>query len=181
MAFGTVGIGGVMTYRDGHDEVRRGLPELWPRLWRYCLTITGNPDHANDAAQAACIRALERSDGFETGSRLDAWVFRIAQRLWLNDMRAQAVRRGNGLATLDDMDLPDTRPDGERALYSRQIMAEMMRLPEAQRVTVLLVYIEGYSYREAAGVLEIPIGTVMSRLAAARKTLSKALHEEGAL
>jgi RNA polymerase sigma-70 factor (ECF subfamily) len=167
-----------MARADPREVVRRGLTELWPRLWRYCVVVTGNPERAGDAAQAACLRALERADQFTPGTDLDRWVFRIAQRLWLNEMRSEAVRRGGGMAPVDEFDLPDPGPDAETRMHGRQVMAGVMHLPEAQRVTVLLVYVEGYAYREAADILDIPIGTVMSRLAAARSTLSIKLKDQ---
>ena len=157
--------------KESYKEVRRGLEPLFPRLWRYCLVLTGREDRADDLAQAACLRALEKAEQFTPGSRLDHWVFRIAQRLWLNELRRQAVRQGGGLASVEDIDLPDRKSDPEANLLAREALSEVMALPEAQRVTVLLVYVEGYSYKEAAEILEIPIGTVMSRLAAARAKL----------
>lgn len=160
-----------------HEQVRRGLAEIWPRLWRYCVVVTGNPERAGDVAQDACLRALDRADQFEAGTNLDRWVFRIAQRLWLSELRSEAVRRGGGMAPIDAMDLPDPGPDAEGMLYGQQAMVEVMRLPEAQRVTVLLAYVEGYKYREVAEILDIPVGTVMSRLAAARSTLAALLGD----
>lgn len=162
--------------KDSHKSVKRGLEPLFPRLWRYCLVLTGKRDRADDLAQAACLRALEKSDQFTPGTNLDHWVFRIAQRLWLNELRKQAVRRGGGLAPVEEIDLPDKKPDPETNLLAREALSEVMALPEAQRVTVLLVYVEGYSYKEAAEVLDIPIGTIMSRLAAARAKLGDRMN-----
>jgi len=156
------------------NEVQAGLPPLFPRLWRYCLVLTSNHDRANDLAQAACLRAIEKAHQFAVGTTLDRWVFRIAQRLWFNELRSEAVRRGGGLSTIDEIDLPDPSADTETNIYARQVLLSVMNLPEAQRATVLLVYLEGYSYREAAETLDIPIGTVMSRLSAARAKLADA-------
>lgn len=167
-----------MTEQDDDEAVRQGLVALWPRLWCYCVVLTGSPERANDAAQAACVRALEKSSLFEGGTRLDAWVFKIAQRVWLNDLRAETVRKAGGLVALDDIEVADTRPDGESTLFSKEVLNHVMNLPEAQRATVLLVYVEGYTYREAAEILDIPIGTVMSRLSAARAVLSKTLRRD---
>lgn len=153
------------------NEVQEGITPLFPRLWRYCLVLTSNHDRANDLAQAACLRAIEKAHQFEKDTNLDRWLFRIAQRLWFNELRAAAVRRGGGLATLDEIEIPDPRPNSETELYAREVLLSVMRLPEAQRMTVLLVYLEGYSYREAAAELDIPVGTVMSRLSAARAKL----------
>lgn len=165
--------------KKSRETVRRGLAEIFPRLWRYCLVLTRNKDNANDLAQAACERALEKADKFETGTHLDRWTFKIAQRIWLNELRSQAVRRGGGLVSVDDIDLPDTKTDTETNIYASQVLKEVYLLPEAQRIAVLLVYVEGFSYKDAAQVLDIPIGTVMSRLAAARGRISKRMGREG--
>ena len=99
-------------------------------------------------------------------------MFTIAQRTWLNEMRSEAVRRGGGLITIDEIDLPDTKPDAETNLFARQVLIQIMGLPEAQRLTVMLVYVEGFSYKEASEILDIPVGTVMSRLATSREKLA---------
>ncbi|MFK8035915.1 MAG: RNA polymerase sigma factor [Hyphomicrobiales bacterium] len=145
---------------------------MFPRLWRYCLVLTGAKDRADDLAQMACLRALEKADLFQPGTKLDRWIFTIAQRIWFNELRKQAVRTGGGLAPVEEIDLPDTKNDPETNLLAREVLLQVMGLPEAQRVTVMLVYVEGYSYKEASGILDIPIGTVMSRLSAARKKLT---------
>ncbi len=155
-----------------HGEVVAGLKPLYPRLWRYCLVLTGSRDRADDLAQAACLRAIENADKYQPGTRLDFWLIRMTQRLWLNELRSAAVRRGGGLLPVEDLDLPDHRPDPEMNLLAREVFGAVMALPEAQRSAVVLVYVEGFSYKEAALVLDIPIGTVMSRLAAARGKIS---------
>ena len=151
---------------------------LYPRLWRYCRFLTGRRDLADDLAQAACLRALERHDSYVAGTHLDRWLFRIAQRIWFNEKRADAVRRGAGLVDVDSVSLADETPHPDVNILARQVLKEVEALPEAQRVTVALVYVEGFAYREAAEILEIPIGTVMSRLAAARKTIGSRIAME---
>lgn len=87
-------------------------------------------------------------------------------------MRARKVRTGNGCIPIDD-DNPLVEKDRNEAnIFASQVLSQGMALPDAQRETVLLVYIEGFAYKEAAAILGIPIGTVMSRLAAARKALA---------
>ncbi len=159
--------------KSTHKEVSKGIPEVFPRLWRYCLALTSNPDRANDLAQSVCLKALEKSEQFTPGTHLDRWMFRIAQRSWINEMRSEAVRRGGGLVTIDEIELPDTTYSGqEMNLLARQMLIKIMELPEAQRMAVLLVYVEGFSYKEASEILDIPIGTVMSRLATSRSKLT---------
>ncbi len=159
--------------KNKQSEISKGIPQIYPRLWRYCLSLSSNPDRANDLAQATCLKALEKADQFEIGTHQDRWMFRIAQRLWINEMRSDAVRRGGGLVTIDEMELPDTKnSDQEMNLFARQVLMKVMELPEAQRTTVMLVYVEGFSYKEASDIQEIPIGTIMSRLATSRQKLA---------
>ncbi|MEM7172545.1 MAG: RNA polymerase sigma factor [Pseudomonadota bacterium] len=154
------------------DEVARGLQPLYPRLWRYCIVLTGQRERADDLAQATCVRALEKSAYYQSGTKLDRWTFRIAQRLWLNELRSDAVRRGGGLRPIEEIEIPDGGLDPEMNFSVREVLLEVLALPEAQRIAVFLVYVEGYSYREAAEMLDIPIGTVMSRLSASRAKLA---------
>jgi RNA polymerase sigma-70 factor, ECF subfamily len=143
------------------------------RLWRYALTLSLAADAAEALVTATCARAVKRADQFAPGTRLDRWLFAMLRSIWLNEFRARRVREGGGFA------------DGEEALSIRggrlagtniaaaEVLKGMDRLPEAQRETMLLVYGERYSYVEAAIALEIPIGTIVSRLAAARAALAK--------
>lgn len=163
---------------DGYD-IRAGLDSLLPRLWRFCLVLARDRTAADDLAQAACLRALERATQFQAGTRLDRWVFRIAQTIWFNQLRADRVRRGAGVVPAEDAELVDRASDAEANLYLAEVLSAIMALPEQQRVLVLLVYVEGYSYREAAEHLDIPIGTVMSRLAGARARLAVLAAEPG--
>lgn len=121
-----------------------------------------------DLTQATCVRAIEKASGYQPGTRLDSWLFKMEQRLWLNELRARSVRTGGGLQPVEDIDIPDPGPDAEMNFFIRQVLSSMNQLPEAQRATVLLVYVEGIRYAEAARILDVPIGTVMSRLAVAR-------------
>lgn len=162
------------------DSVRQGLDRMLPRLWRFCLLLTGERSAADDLAQAACLRALEREDQFRLGTRLDHWLLRIARTVWLNQLRSDRVRAGEGLVDAAEAGCVDTAADAESKFYLGEVVARVMALPEAQRVTVLLVYVEGYSYREAAELLDIPIGTVMSRLAGARQRLAGLRDDGGA-
>jgi RNA polymerase sigma-70 factor (ECF subfamily) len=108
---------------------------------------------------------------------MHSWLFRIAQSVWFNQRRADRVRRGGGLVPAEDAGLVSAGSDAETNIFLTQVLSQVMALPEAQRVTVVLVYVEGYSYQEASEVLGIPIGTVMSRLAGARSRLAQALDE----
>ncbi|MEL7090845.1 MAG: RNA polymerase sigma factor [Pseudomonadota bacterium] len=148
---------------------------MFPRLWRYSVSLTGRRDWGDDLAQTTCVRALDRGDQFQPGTHLDRWLFTMAKRIWLNELRARKVRTGGGLVPVEEIDLPDTSADQETNIQARDVLNKVNALPEAQRHAVFLVYVEGYSYKEAAAIMEIPIGTVMSRLAAARKSIGAAM------
>lgn len=159
--------------------MRDGLPEAYPALWRFCVSLTGRVDWAEEVAQTTCLRAIEKADGFEPGTHLDRWMMRIAHRLWLNELRARKVRTGGGLVPIEEQDILDQKnPGAESNIFVSEVFSQISRLPDAQRHAVTLVYVEGMSYREAAMIMEIPIGTVMSRLAAARKTLNEKMPDE---
>ncbi len=157
--------------------VREGLPEVYPRLWRYAMSLTGRRDWADDLIQTTCVRALDKAEQFEPGTHLDRWMFRMAQRIWLNELRSRKVRTGGGLVPVEEIDIADKSPDTEVNIFAREVLNKVNSLPEAQRQAVVLVYVEGFSYKEAAEIMEIPIGTVMSRLAAARKRLNTEMAE----
>ncbi len=154
-------------------EFRRELGLLLPRLWRYGLVLSRQKHVAEDLVQATCVRALERAGQFAPGTRLDRWLLAIMHSIWLNELRSQRVRQGQGFVDAKQ----ELSFDGERQAQDQVLAAQVIKrvngLPEAQRETVFLAYVEGLSYKEIAEVLRIPVGTVMSRLAAARLKLAE--------
>jgi len=152
--------------------VADGLPPLLSRLWRFGYSLSGSADGADDLLQETCVRALEKAAQFKPGTRLDSWTFTICRSLWLNDLRARKVRAGTGVLPVEELDLPDPAPATEMNIFASQVVEHVMTLPDAQREAVFLVYVEGFSYREASQILDIPIGTVMSRLSTARQKLA---------
>ncbi|WP_416900062.1 MAG: RNA polymerase sigma factor [Minwuia sp.] len=163
---------------SNHENVRDGLEACLPRLWRYALVLSRNPTLAEDLVQATCVRALERQSQYRPGTNLRAWLFTILSSIWKNHLRAEKVRTGSGFEDPEQVLLGDGSKDLVANNLLRRVLSEVERLPEAQRQAVVLVYAEGFTYREAAEVLEVPIGTIMSRLAAARSTLAK-LSDDG--
>ena len=154
------------------DATRREMLAFLPRLRRFALGLTGSPDQGDDLVQATCERAIRHIDKWQPGTRLDSWMFRIARNLHLNDIRAKGVR-GQHLSSIDAQELD--RVDGVRAIEShitfKNVREFVGRLPEEQRTVLLMITVEGLSYREVADLLELPIGTVTSRLARARLSL----------
>jgi RNA polymerase sigma-70 factor, ECF subfamily len=154
-------------------EVRAGLEPSLARLWRYALVLSKARDAADDLVQATCLRAIERADQFVPGTRVDRWLFAILRSIWLNEIRSQRIREGGGFVDAEDALITDGVHEIEMNITASMVLRAIDQLPEAQRETILLVYGEGYSYAEAAAALGIPIGTIMSRLAAGRAALAK--------
>jgi len=158
------------------DGVHNELPKLLPRLWRFALRLTGDRHDAEDLVQRACVRALERQHQLQPGTSTLSWLFSIVYSVWLNEVRAQQTRRHGSIHWTEELadTVPDpTTPSPETYTLHRQIIGAVERLPDAQRAVMLLVAVEGLSYREAAVALDVPIGTVMSRLARARQTIGE--------
>lgn len=154
------------------DRFRRDLVALVPKLRRFAYSLAGNQQDADDLVQAACEKALRNADQYAEGTRMDSWMYRIIQTLWIDDRR-KAQRRGSVVdpedAHLSDEGKAANLPE-DRMMLART-RAAMAALPEGQREVLSLVAIEGLSYREAAETLDIPVGTVMSRLSRAREAL----------
>jgi len=160
------------------EIVKDELVTFRNRLWRFCLMRTsGNKPDADDLFQATALRALEKAYQFEPGTRFDNWAFTIAVSIWRNELRSRSVRTGKGQEDAGELELDANKLSGEANIFASQVLTRISALPDGQRMLVLFVYVEGYSYREAAEIMEIPIGTVMSRLAAARQSI-KAWAEE---
>lgn len=153
--------------------VRAGLSANLSRLWRYAYVLSRQRDVADDLVQQTCVRALERAGQFESDTRLDHWLLSILHSIWMNELRSRRVRFGQGVVDAQEALVFDGAENVETKMAAMQVMKKVNALPEAQRMAVFLAYVEGLSYREVASVLEIPIGTVMSRLAAARAKLAE--------
>ena len=159
------------------DEIRSRMVELLPRLRRFAVALTGDIDQGDDLVQETCMRALSRVDQWQPGTRLDSWMYRIAQNLWLDRMRARKVRGVQvDVEAAEALSGPNGRDVVESRLTLQAVNAAMAYLPEDQRVLIALVCIDGLSYKEAAELTQTPIGTVMSRLARARRELHARLE-----
>ncbi len=153
---------------------------LRPRLVRFALSLARNRDEAEDLVQATYARAIERIDQYRLGTRLVGWLFSILNSIWVNQVRAANVRHRHAEDTrLAAVEIEHPWP----GLEARQSLAKVRRrfadLPEDQRAALMLIAVEGLSYREASDILNVPTGTLASRLARARYTLRAALDPEG--
>ena len=153
------------------------MVEFLPRLRRFAYALTGSLDQGDDLVQETCARALARIDQWQPGTRLDSWMFRIAQNLWVDRVRARKVR-----GPVEDIDsvINLAGSDGRDVTESRSALLlvnkRLAKLSADQQVLVALVCVDGLSYKEAAAALDLPIGTVMSRLARARQHLAAAIE-----
>jgi RNA polymerase sigma-70 factor (ECF subfamily) len=157
-------------------EFRRQLVDLLPRLRRFASVLTKSHADAEDVVQAAVERALRHADSWHEGTRLDSWLYRIMQNVWRDELRAHR-RRAEPLDSHADIAGADGRDVTIRHIQSSEAREALHELPEDQRVVIALVVLEGMSYQQTADILEVPVGTVMSRLARARAKLAASLGE----
>jgi RNA polymerase sigma-70 factor, ECF subfamily len=153
-------------------EVRENLKAQLARLWRYAMVLTRSSVEAEDLVQMTCLRAIERADQFQPGTRLDRWLFAILRSIWLNELRSRGVRQGEGTVEAESALIEDGSSIVETNILTAQVLTELSRMSAPLRETALLVYAEGYTYAEAAAALGAPIGTIMSRLAAVRASFA---------
>jgi RNA polymerase sigma-70 factor, ECF subfamily len=157
------------------------LIAVLPRLRRFARGLTGSAVEADDLVQAACERALARRHQFQEGTRFDSWMFRIVQTIWIDQIRARDVRREDGEIVEGRLGSDEPVRRIEARLSLGEVRRAVDRLPPDQRAALLLVTVEGLSYKEAAAVVAVPVGTIMSRLARARVALQLELEAGGGL
>lgn len=158
------------------DTFADDLIALLPNLRRYALSLCRNGDTADDLVQSTVERALAARDRHDPATRLDAWLFRILRNAFI-DMTRRTKTRG---INVDIADMPEASiVDGPAVTEARLMLsaaeAAIEALPVDQREVMLLICIEEMTYAEAASVLGIPVGTVMSRLARARIAVANRL------
>jgi RNA polymerase sigma-70 factor (ECF subfamily) len=159
------------------DQVRGQLGALLPRLRRFARVITRDVHDADDLVQVALEKALARAAQWRPESRLDSWVFGIMKNAWIDEIRSRRRRDRVHAPAEAGLGVGDTSAEMRDIALSMQ--EAMSRLPEEQRLAVALVLVEGLSYREASEALDIPIGTLTSRLARGREALQAMLGDAG--
>ncbi len=157
------------------EEISEGIVALLPRLRRFARSLSRNQHDADDLVQLAIERALRNHEQVRSGASLSGWLFTIIKNAWLDQLRARTRHREVALPE-DSGEHPAVSPvETDTELWS--VSEAMDKLPEEQRLAIALVLVEGLSYKEASAVLEIPMGTLTSRLARGRATLAAALGE----
>ena len=154
------------------DGFQRDLVDLLPRLRRMARVITGPGADADDLVQTAIERALRSRAQWSPGTRLDSWMFRIMKNAWIDEMRGR-TRSGRVFSEEGEVEQIADRSIAsmETRLEASAAERALEALPEDQRLAVALVLVEGLSYREAAEALDIPMGTLTSRLVRGRTAL----------
>lgn len=162
------------------DSFTEDVVALLPNLKRFALSLCRRSDVADDLVQITAERAFRARHRFDPTTRLEAWLFRILRNAWIDMIRRDRTRG----ESLDIHEFPQPDPVDSAAqtddrLMVKAVQAAMTRLPEDQRIVLHLVCVEGLSYAETAAILDIPQGTVMSRLSRARIALAKVMGIEG--
>lgn len=158
------------------DDFQRRLIELLPRLRRLARALTPQAADADDLVQTTIERALARRAQWRPDTRLDSWMFTIMKNAWIDETRTRNRRQRHAAPGEDAEAAPDTLAASmELRLEAGAARRAIARLPDDQRLAVALVLVEGLSYAEAASVLDVPQGTLTSRLGRARATLMSEL------
>ena len=170
------------------ERFEREVLPLLPNLYSAALRMTRNPADAEDLIQETYLRAYRGFSGFEEGTNLRAWMYRILTNTFINSYRKK--QREPVTVQEDDLDEwylfdklgesgvePSAEAEVIRSMPDEDVQKALEALPEGFRLAVLLADVEGFSYKEIAEILGIPIGTVMSRLHRGRRALEKALWE----
>jgi RNA polymerase sigma-70 factor, ECF subfamily len=161
---------------QGQEEISERIVELLPRLRRFARSLSRNQHDADDLVQSVVERAWRNLGQLKPGANLHSWMFGIMKNAWIDDRRARG-RRGEVALPEDSGEHPALNPtDMNTDLWS--VSEAMDKLPEEQRLAVALVLVEGMSYKEASALLEIPMGTLTSRLARGRTALAAALSAD---
>jgi RNA polymerase sigma-70 factor (ECF subfamily) len=156
---------------DLRDQIIAALP----RLRRFARTLARNPHDADDLVQIAIERALAHTVQLRAEGSLAAWLFGIVRNAWIDEHRGRRRRETLGLPAGAGESVIDPAAGSPEELLC--VQDALGRLPDEQRLAVSLVLIEGLSYKEAAAVMNVPIGTLTSRLARGRETLQALLAD----
>jgi RNA polymerase sigma-70 factor (ECF subfamily) len=153
------------------------IEALLPRLRRFARTLTRQPSDADDLVQITVERALVRLEQWQPETRLESWMFTIMKNAWIDEVRSR-TRRDRVFAP-EEAGTSVGDSSSEAHMIGLSVEAALEQLPDEQRLAVGLVLVEGLSYKEAAAIMEVPMGTLTSRLARGRETLMRLLGGNG--
>jgi RNA polymerase sigma-70 factor, ECF subfamily len=163
-----------MSTNGGTETFQDQIIALLPRLRRFARNLVRTHHDADDMVQIAVERALKRQDQWRSDARLDSWLFKILRNAWIDEVRSRG--RSAKIFISEEAGEHVGVPSIEQEIDRLSIEAALLRLPEDQRLAVSLVLVEGLAYKDAADVLEVPIGTLTSRLARGREALQEMLR-----
>ncbi|MDM8539066.1 RNA polymerase sigma factor [Desulfobacterales bacterium HSG17] len=147
-----------------------------PKLKRFALSVTRDDDTANDLVQSTCEKALEKKTQYRRAGRLDSWLYRIAYTIWIDRVRRRKTRFSKLKLLKQEHGVPRTHCENSFRVEKRLDLQKALDcLTDDQRAAVLMVMVEGFSYTEVGEILNIPPGTVASRVARARSVLNSYL------
>jgi len=155
------------------DIIEKHLLEIWPRLFGYAVSLTADPDRARDLIQQCALQALSALRQPDQPPAIRAWLFRIMRNIWIDGRRHDALPPP---ADAPQAELLEPWHFDDRLIVGLTVRQGLARLAPAQREIIELVDIAGFSYTEAGSILDIPVGTVMSRLSRARLALLQAIE-----
>jgi RNA polymerase sigma-70 factor (ECF subfamily) len=158
------------------EDPRSALTALLPRLRRFGLALTGSVTDADELVQGTCERVLRRAGQLRDHARLDAWIYGIMRNMWIDEVRSRRVRRHDDLSAAAEVIGEDGEAVAEGHITLAAVRRTLAKLSTEHRTVLVLVCVDGLSYREAAAALDIPLGTVMSRLSRGRQELHARLH-----
>lgn len=166
-------------------EISRGLPQQLDAMWRFAVRLSGDEADAADLVQRTCLRALERRESYCDQGKLRSWLFRILHNIWRNELRSRHIlsnqcfqnsQTPHSIAEPANEPLVAGQTLPETGVFMNQIITAVEALPEAQRTVMILCCVEGFSYRDTAEILDIPLGTVMSRLSRGRLAIGQKIQ-----
>jgi RNA polymerase sigma-70 factor (ECF subfamily) len=140
-------------------------------LRKFCLALTGNAADADDLLQITVERVLEK--GMPVDANATKWAYRVCKNAWIDEVRSRDVRQKypQQWASEDQDESPSAEAEASSEREISAVAAALNKLPADQRLALTLVAVDGKTYAEAAEILEVPVGTIMSRIARARKNL----------
>ncbi len=155
-------------------EMHRRMVNILPRLRRFIYALTHGAECSEDLVQETFVRALSHLHQWQPGSRLDSWMFRIARNLWIDQVRAEKFRGETvDIEAVHHLLSSDGQLLAENRIVLRELRRDIAELSAEQRNVIKFVWLEGLSYKETGRILNLPAGTVMSRMARVRGVLQK--------
>lgn len=159
------------------DDLKRILVEELPRVRRFAFSLTGQKADADDLVQSLVLKLLQK--GLPKDVSAVPWILRVCKNIWLDEIRSRDVRlKAVTENKIPNMDQDVAEGNQESAYTLEQVLDVLDQMSDEQRMIISLVIVEGYSYAETAEVLEIPQGTVMSRLSRARKKMLELIESK---